>query len=71
MADLTPWQRAALERLAGKPVGYAPGDALIRKGCDALTRDGLAERVPGTLTMYRLTTAGVLEHARRERRRAA
>lgn len=65
MAELSPWQRWALDVLA-QNVEHTPFAYAMREGTKGLVKKGLAEPIDGT-ARYRLTTAGTAEWQRRHR----
>lgn len=71
MADLSPWQRWALDEIATRPDIITSHRSRLRVGCMGLEKLGLAEKIgpfPGT---YRITSAGRQEWERRHRKDAA
>lgn len=73
MADLSPWQRGALDVLHGRPSYITAYRGWVRTGCEGLVKKGLAERVPPVHGCFRITHAGEAEWQRRhpEARNAA
>jgi hypothetical protein len=65
MADLSPWQRGALDALYGKPDVITPFRGPLREGCLGLVRKGLAAAAPPGPGRFRITDAGMVEWRRR------
>jgi hypothetical protein len=68
MADLSPWQRMALDELATRPDVITSHGSRLRTGCIGLAKRGLAEKVGPFPGCYRITDEGRQEWLRRHRR---